>query len=97
MVGWIRGQHRIPAPVLHRAGELTVQQLSQKFAVSQHVVYYWLQKGLVQARRIKPKNQMWIALTPQKEQELQTWVTNSKRIAKSKHGEVLNEPASCVV
>ena len=72
-------------------------KLSQKFAVSQHVVYYWLQKGLVQARRIKPKNQMWIALTPQKEQELQTWVTNSKRIAKSKHWEVLNEPASCVV
>jgi len=97
MVGWIRGEHRIPGPVLHRTGELTVQQLGQKFSVSQHVVYYWLRKGLVQARRFKPKNQMWIALTPQKEQELQTWVTNSRRIVKSKNREVLNETASCVV
>ena len=97
MVGWIRGQHGIPAPVLHQPGELTVRQLSQKFAVSQHVVYYWLAKGLVQARRFEPKNQMWITLTPQKEQELQAWVTNSKRIARSKNQRVLNETGSCVV
>ena len=97
MVGWIRGQHGIPAPVLHQPGELTVRQLSQKFAVSQHVVYYWLAKGLVQARRLKPKKQMWITLTPQKEQELQAWVINSERIARSKNQRVLNETGSCVV
>jgi DNA invertase Pin-like site-specific DNA recombinase len=97
MVAWIRGKHRIPGPVLHQPGELTVQQLSQKFAVSQHVVYYWLGKGLVQARRLPPKNQMWITLTAQQEQELQAWVTNSKRIAKSKSQQILNEIASCAV
>jgi len=50
MIAWIRGKHRIPAPVLQQPGELTVRQLSQKFAVSQHVVYYWLEKGLVVAQ-----------------------------------------------
>lgn len=97
MVAWTRGQHRIPAPVLQQPGELTVRQLSQKFAVSQHVVYYWLEKGLVTARRPQPNGQMWIMLTAQEEQELQAWVTNSKRIAKSKSREVLNEIVSGVV
>ena len=97
MVGWIRGKHRIPPPVLHQPGELTVGQLSQKLGVSQHVVYYWLRKGMVQARRFEPKNQMWIALTPQKEQELQAWVAASRRIARSKHDQVLKETVSCVV
>jgi hypothetical protein len=40
---------------------------------------------------------MWITLTDQQEQELQTRVTNSKRIAKSKSREVLNEFASGAV
>jgi hypothetical protein len=93
MVAWIRGKHRIPAPLLQQPGELTVRQLSQKFAVSQNVVYYWLEKGLVTARSPQSHGRMWITLTDQQEQELQAWVTNSKRIAKSKNGEVLNEIA----
>ena len=97
MVAWIRGKHRIPAPVLHQPDELTVRQLSQKFAVSQHVVYYWLEKRLVTARRPQPNRQMWIKLTAQQEQELQAWITNSKRIGKSKSRVVLNEIASCAV
>jgi hypothetical protein len=93
MVAWIRGKHRIPAPMLQRPGEVTVRQLSQKFAVSQNVVYYWLEKGLVTARSPQPHGRMWITLTDQQEQELQAWVTNSQRIAKSKDWEVLNEIA----
>ena len=97
MVAWIRGKHRIAAPVRQQPGELTVRQLSQKFAVSQYVVYYWLNNGLVTARRTQPNGQMWITLTAQQEQELQAWVANSKRIAKSRSQEVLNEIASGVV
>ena len=77
MVAWIRCKHRIPAPVLRQPGEWSIRQLSQKFAVSQHVVYYWLEKGLVTARRPQPNGQMWISLTSQQEQQLQAWVTNS--------------------
>ncbi len=97
MIGWIRGKYRIPAPVLQQPGELTVRQLSQKFAVSQHVVYYWLNNGLVAARRAQPNGRMWITLTAQQEQELQAWVTSSKRIAKSKTREAQKELASCAV
>ena len=97
MVAWIRCKHRIPAPVLRQPGEWSIRQLSQKFAVSQHVVYYWLEKGLVTARRPQPNGQMWISLTSQQEQQLQAWVTNSKRIAKSKSREALNAIASTAV
>jgi len=97
MIAWIRGKHRIPAPVLYRPGESTVRQLSRKFAVSQHVVYYWIEKGLVTARRSQPNSQMWITITPQQEQQLQAWVTNSKRIAKSKTRQARKEIALCAV
>ncbi len=97
MIAWIRGKHRIPAPVLHQPDELTVRQLSQKFAVSQHVVYYWIQKSLVTARRPKPNSQMWITLTNQQEQQLQAWISGSKRIAKAKAREAQKEIASCAV
>ena len=93
MIAWIRGKHHIPAPVRQQPGELTVRQLSRKFAVSQYVVYYWLEKGLVTVRRPQPNGQMWITLTDQQKQELQAWVTNSKRIAQSKNREVLKEIA----
>jgi transposase len=83
--------------VLQKPDELTVRQLSQKFPVSQYVVCDWLEKGLVTARRPQPNGQRWITLTAQQEQELQTWVTRSKRIAKSKSQEVLNEIASGAV
>jgi hypothetical protein len=83
--------------VRQQPGELTVLQLSRKFAVSQYVVYYWLNNGLVTARRTQPNGQMWITLTARQEQELQAWVANSKRIAKARSQEVLNEIASGVV
>lgn len=96
MVTWIRGKYRIPRPVLHQPGELTVLQLSQKFAVSQHVVYYWLRKGLITARRFNPNNQMWISLTAQQEQQLHAWITNSKRMPKPRE-KALSETAPCAV
>jgi DNA invertase Pin-like site-specific DNA recombinase len=97
MIDWIRSKQHIPAPVLQRPGELTVRQLSQKFAVGRCVVYYWLEKGLVTARRPQPNGQMYITLSGQQERELQAWVTDSKRIAQAKKPGVLNEIASGVV
>ena len=97
MIAWIRGKHRIPAPVRQKPGELTVRQLSQKFAVSQSVVYYWAQKGLVTVRKTQPNHQMWITLTAQQEEQLRTWVTDSQRIAKAKTPEARKEIALCAV
>jgi hypothetical protein len=97
IIAWVRYKHHIPAPKSHQPDEVTVRQLSQKFAVSQHVVYYWLNSGLVTARRAQPNGRMWITLTAQQEQELQERVANSKRIAKSKNRQVLKDIASCAV
>ncbi|WP_176731419.1 zinc ribbon domain-containing protein [Bradyrhizobium elkanii] len=51
-IKWIRYKNRIPAP---RPTEgLSVHQVSKRYAVSPTVVYYWLSRGAVTARRRKP-------------------------------------------
>jgi hypothetical protein len=52
MIQWIRRCHGIPPAALRKPAELTVQQVAKHFAVSDHVVYYWITKGLIQARRL---------------------------------------------
>jgi len=37
--------------MLRKSEELTVQQVASDFAVSDHVVYYWITHGVIQARR----------------------------------------------
>ena len=51
VVRWIRHRHHILAPVLKLPGELTVGQIAEKFAVSPNVVYYWIERNLLSARR----------------------------------------------
>jgi DNA invertase Pin-like site-specific DNA recombinase len=82
MIAWVRHKHKIAAPVRQPPAGLTVRQLTEKFAVSIHVIYYWLGKGLITARRLRPSGPMWITMTNQQEQDLRAWVTHSKRIAK---------------
>jgi DNA invertase Pin-like site-specific DNA recombinase len=84
MIQWIRYRHRIPAPQLKRADELTVQQLAGTFNVSPHVVYYWIGRNVVQARRLNHGSPYWITLDPAKEHELRDWVRNSSRIQKQR-------------
>jgi DNA invertase Pin-like site-specific DNA recombinase len=79
IVAWIRYTHRIPAPVLRLPGELTVDQVAEKFAVSPGVVYYWVQHTIVKARR-PGGAQYYINLDAEKEEELAQWVTHSVRI-----------------
>ena len=52
IVAWIRYTHRIPAPVLRLPGELTVNQIAEKFGVSLHVVYYWIERKVISARKL---------------------------------------------
>ena len=51
MIGWIRYKHRIPAVELKRHDELTVAEVAAKLGVSHGVVYYWIERGVVSARR----------------------------------------------
>jgi hypothetical protein len=80
IVRGMRYKYQIPAPVLRLPGELTIQQLATKFAVSRNVVYYWIERNVVTARRPKGGGQYYIRLDPQKEEELAQWVKHSVRL-----------------
>jgi DNA invertase Pin-like site-specific DNA recombinase len=80
MVQWIRYRYQIPKARLVRPEELTVQQVAERFRVSPHVVYYWIGRGVIQARRLNVGSQYWITLNETDEQKLRDWVRNSCRI-----------------
>lgn len=82
IVRWIRYKHRIPAPVLKRPDERTVQEVAQHFGVSPNLVYYWLERGVIEARRRKPGAPWWITLKREQEHELRAWVRNSTKLQK---------------
>jgi DNA invertase Pin-like site-specific DNA recombinase len=80
MVKWIRYRYEIPAPSLKRPEELTVKQTADRFGVSHHVVYYWIERGVIEARRINRGSPYWITIEPQKERELHEKVRKSSKI-----------------
>jgi hypothetical protein len=80
-IKWIRYKHRIPAPQLKLPHELTVDDVAARFHVSRGVVYYWINRDILPARRIGDGHPYWITLTETKAEELQQWVQSSKRIA----------------
>ena len=84
MVAWIRYKHRIPAPELKRPEELTVAEVAERFDVSPGVVYYWIGRGVVPARRRNRGSALWITLDPDTEQRLAQWADQSSRIQKSR-------------
>jgi hypothetical protein len=79
MIKWIRYRHQIPAMQFNCPEELTVQQVAERFAVSSSVVYYWVERGIIPARRINAGSPYWITLNETDEQKLRNWVRNSRR------------------
>ena len=70
MIKWIRYKYSIPASSLKMENELTVREVANKFAVSHHVVYYWIERGYVKTRRLTGGSPYWISIEPNKEIEL---------------------------
>jgi DNA invertase Pin-like site-specific DNA recombinase len=85
MIGWIRWRYGVPAAVLKRPEELTVQQVAQHFGVSLGVVYYWIEREVIPARRLHEGAPYWITLDTAKEKELSAWVRDSKHLARISH------------
>ncbi len=80
-IKWIRYKHRIPAP---RPPEgLTVRQVSKRYAVSPSVVYYWVSRGVVTARRRRPNTPYAITIDDESDRRLRDWVANSVRLIPS--------------
>lgn len=61
-ISWIRYKHHIPSPQLKLAGELTVKEVAKKFDVNIGVVYYWIGRNYITARKAKPGYPHWITL-----------------------------------
>ena len=84
IVRWIRWRYQIPPATLRRPEELTVQQVAQHFGVNAYVVYYWIERNLIQARQLNQRMPYWITLNGPDEQKLQNRVRNSSRLQKGK-------------
>jgi hypothetical protein len=80
MIRWIRHNHGIPAAQLKHPEELTVAQVAEHFGVNPNVVYYWIEHGLIQARRLTIGMPYWITVSENDEQKLRAWVCNSRKI-----------------
>ncbi len=63
-IRWIRYKHRIPSQRLKDAGELTVKEVAKMFDVSPSVVYYWIEKKYIGARKVGDGHPHWITLDP---------------------------------
>ena len=87
MIQWVRYQHHIKGPQLRHPDELTVEQVMEHFGVSRHVVYYWIERGHVEARQLKPGTPYWIRLDTEQDKKLSDWVKNSSRLPALQHPE----------
>jgi DNA invertase Pin-like site-specific DNA recombinase len=77
MIKWIRYRYGLASPSFKRPDELTVQQLAHRLTVSAHVVYYWIERQVIQARKLDGRGAWWITLDAPKEQQLRDWVRTS--------------------
>lgn len=77
MIKWIRYRYDIPSISLKRPEELTVRQVADRYSVSIHVVYYWIDRGLIQARQLDGRGPWWITLNDAEDVKLRDWVRNS--------------------
>jgi len=80
MIQWIRYRYQIPQLTLARPEELTVEQVARHFGVSLDVVYYWINRKVIPARRLNAGTPYWITLNETYEQKLRDWVRNSSRL-----------------
>jgi len=82
-IRWIRYKHNIPALDYRHPGEITVNESMTKFGVSRHVVYYWINTGIIGARKPKAGLPFYLSIDAAKEIELRAWVDHSSRIKKT--------------
>ena len=80
MISWIRYKHRISGPS-HPPGTLTVNEVCERYGVSMHVVYYWIERGHISAQQRKPNAPYAVTVTDKQDRELRGWVATSSRIS----------------
>lgn len=74
-IKWIRYHFRIPGP---KGGDgYTVKEAAEHFCVSTHVIYYWLNQGLLQGSKFAPGWPWKITFDDKTEKKLFEWVKQS--------------------
>jgi DNA invertase Pin-like site-specific DNA recombinase len=76
MIKYLRYKHQIPTPP-PPDNTLTVRQVCDRYAVSQWVVYYWIEIGLVTAKRRKPTTPYAITITDELDKRIREWIAHS--------------------
>lgn len=86
-IKWIRHKYGILSYNLRKPGELSINEVAQKFDISHHVIRYWIETGIIAARK-SHNNKFWIVITQEKEEELRKKINNSTKIhnAREKNG-----------
>lgn len=79
-IRWLRYKHRIAGPESIHGDGLTVKEVAAQFGVSTHVVYYWINQGLLHAAKKAPHWPWSITMDEKTEKRLVEWVQNSSRI-----------------
>ena len=74
-IKWIRYAHKIP-PFTEKKG-LSVKEMAAKFGVATSTVYYWIEHGMVTAKKVAPRNAYDIELDDRKCDELNNFIQNS--------------------
>jgi len=69
MIRWIRHKYEIPAMTSKQPQEMIVDEVAQKFAVTKHTVYDWIERKLLPARK-DHSGRYLIRLTAAKERKL---------------------------
>jgi hypothetical protein len=87
MIKWLRHRYDIPPISLKRPEELTVRQVADRYGISIHVVYYWIERSIVEARRLDGRGPWWITICDTKDAQLRDWVRNSGHL-QPQHSEV---------
>jgi hypothetical protein len=88
----IRHAYQIPRPQLRRPCELTVKEVAVKFGVSTGTVYYWIERGYLEARKIHIGYPLWITLNSNKEADLRKRTEKSDKLKKNEFRLSRNPP-----
>ena len=82
MISWVRFKHRIAGPA-RPAGTLSVVDIAQRYGINPSVVYYWIETGVITAKRRKPGVPYDITMTDAMDRDLRARVAKSARIKPS--------------
>ncbi len=77
MIKWLRHKHQIPPCPTHAKGELTVNEVAQRYGISRHMVYYWIDTHILQAQK-SHRGTYRISISDEKDKELTAWAQISR-------------------